>query len=86
MAAHQKYAKKQIKSLKDIAVKRNIPFHSKIKQGTSPVKEIINFTKTHRFDFIVMGSHGRNGFLKIVMGSVANRVLNQAPCPVLVVK
>jgi len=33
-----------------------------------------------------MGSHGRNGFLKIVMGSVANRVLNQAPCPVLVVK
>jgi len=33
-----------------------------------------------------MGSHGRTGFLKIVMGSVANRVLNQAPCPVLVVK
>jgi len=86
MAAHQKYAKKQIKSLKDIAVKRNIPFHSKIKQGTSPVKEIINFTKTHRFDLIVMGSHGRTGFKKLVLGSVANGIIQHARCPVMVTK
>jgi len=86
MAAHQKYAKKQIKHLKDIAVKRNISFHSKIKQGTSIVKEITNFTKTHKFDLIVMGSHGRTGFKKLVLGSVANGIIQHARCPVMVTK
>lgn len=33
-----------------------------------------------------MGSHGRTGFVKIVMGSIASHVLSEAPCPVLIVK
>ena len=37
-------------------------------------------------DLIIMGSHGRSPVAGLVMGSVATRVLHQAPCPVLLVK
>lgn len=37
-------------------------------------------------DLVVMGAHGRTGMAGLVMGSVANRVLHLAPCPVLLVK
>ena len=86
MAAHLKHAKKQIETLKEVAVKRNISFQSKIKQGTSVVKEILDFTKTHRFDLIVIGSHGRSGFKKLVLGSVTNGIIHHTKCPVLVTR
>jgi nucleotide-binding universal stress UspA family protein len=37
-------------------------------------------------DLIIMGSHGRTGLKRLFMGSVAERVIGQAACPVLVVK
>lgn len=37
-------------------------------------------------DLIVMGTHGRSGFAHFVLGSVAERVLRSAPCPVLTVR
>lgn len=86
MKAHEKYAKKQIINLKGMAEKRGVPFQSKIKQGTSVVKEIINFTKTKRFDLIVMGSHGRTGFKRLALGSVANGVIQHTKCPVMVIR
>ena len=86
MKAHQKYAKKQIENLKYVATKRGISFGSKIKQGTSVVKEITDFVKSHKFDLIVMGSHGRTGFKKLVLGSVTNGVIQHTKCPVLVTR
>lgn len=86
MKAHQKHAKKQIETLKDMATKRGISFGSKIKQGTSVVKEISNFVKSHKFDLVVMGSHGRTGFKKLVLGSVTNGVIQHTKCPVLVTR
>ena len=41
---------------------------------------------TRDFDLVVMGTHGRSGFSKLVMGSVAEKVIRLAECPVLVVK
>jgi nucleotide-binding universal stress UspA family protein len=38
-----------------------------------------------RFDFIVMGTHGRRGFDRAVLGSVAERVVRAAPCPVVTI-
>jgi nucleotide-binding universal stress UspA family protein len=45
--------------------------------------EIANFAKEKGYDLIVMGTHGRTGFGRLLMGSVAEKVVRTAPCPVL---
>ncbi len=51
-----------------------------------PVREIVAFAEREQIDLIVMGSHGRTGLSRIVMGSVAEGVARRASCPVLIVK
>lgn len=48
--------------------------------------EIARFAKENNADLIVMGTHGRTGLGRLLMGSVAELVLRQATCPVLTVK
>jgi len=48
--------------------------------------EINRFAEKVHADLIVMGTHGRTGFGRLLMGSVAEEVLRRAPCPVLTVK
>jgi nucleotide-binding universal stress UspA family protein len=50
-----------------------------------PAEEIIRYAASHPIDLIVMGTHGRTGFSRVLLGSVVERVLRGAPCPVLVV-
>jgi nucleotide-binding universal stress UspA family protein len=50
-----------------------------------PAEEIVRYARTRGIDLIVVGTHGRSGFTRLLMGSVAERVLRQAPCPVLTV-
>lgn len=47
--------------------------------------EILDLAKTLPADLVVMGTHGRGGFERLVLGSVAEKVLRKAPCPVLTV-
>ena len=47
---------------------------------------IAAMAEQHACDLIVMGTHGRSGVAHLVLGSVAERVLRTAPCPVLVVR
>lgn len=51
-----------------------------------PSAAIVQDAKTRQTDLIVMGTHGRGGFAHLVLGSVAERVLRTAPCPVLTVR
>ena len=51
-----------------------------------PFEQILEVAKGERVDMIVMGTHGRTGLAHIVLGSVAERVVRMAPCPVLTVK
>ena len=51
-----------------------------------PADRIVRLAKSHRADVIVMGTHGRTGFRRAFMGSVAARVIAFAPCPVLTVR
>ena len=82
----QRAAKKFIYNLESAAKSSNVPVSVKIKQGTTIVKEIINFAKSKKLDLIVIGSHGRTGLNKLILGSVANGVAQQAKCSVMVVK
>ncbi len=52
----------------------------------APFLEIINAAQTENVDLIVMGTHGRSGLAHVLMGSVAERVVNKAPCAVLTVR
>jgi universal stress protein A len=52
----------------------------------SPVEEILQFAQQEAIDLIVMGSHGRTGLSRLLMGSIAEGVMRKALCPVLVIK
>ena len=52
----------------------------------APFLEIIHAAQGEVADLIVMGTHGRTGLAHVLMGSVAERVVNKAPCPVLTVR
>lgn len=55
-----------------------------IREG-SPAKIILDVAKEENVDLIVMGSSGKSGFDRFIMGSVADKVVNSAKCAVLVV-
>lgn len=82
----QSAAKKFIYKLESTAKSSNVPISVKIKQGTKIVNEIINYAKSKKVDLIVIGSHGRTGLNKLILGSVANGVAQQAKCSVMAVK
>lgn len=48
--------------------------------------EIVRYAKDHDIDLIVMGTHGRGPIEHMLVGSVAEKVVRQAPCPVLTVR
>lgn len=50
------------------------------------VREIIRLADEEKADLIVMGTHGRGGVSRLLMGSVAEGVMRKAPCPVLTLK
>ena len=61
----------------------SLDFH--LRSGTAHA-EILRFAREQRTDLIVMGTHGRGGVAHAVMGSVAEKVVRTAPCPVLTVR
>lgn len=54
--------------------------------SASPAFAIIDYAGEHGIDLIVMGTHGRGALAHLLMGSVAERVVRLAPCPVLTVR
>jgi nucleotide-binding universal stress UspA family protein len=51
-----------------------------------PHERIAQAARSRKADMVVIGTHGRTGFAKLVLGSVASRVLAISPCPVLTVR
>lgn len=62
-----------------------VTYAHQLVQG-DPATEIVNLAKAEHADLIVLGTHGRTGVTRLLMGSVAEQVLRRAPCPVLAVK
>jgi len=62
-----------------------VTFEHRLVTG-QPAREIVELAKEDGVDLIVMGTHGRTGLGRILMGSVAEAVIRRAPCPVFTFK
>lgn len=65
---------------------RTLLVHALIKVSDDPADVIVEHARTAGIDLIVTGTHGRHGVPRLLMGSVAERIVRAAPCPVLSVR
>ena len=73
-----------LEGVKDRAAKENIPCETIVHIGAQPHEFIIQEAKEKNIDLIVMGTHGRTGLNKLLIGSVAERVVGHTPCAVMI--
>ena len=86
---------KIIKSIEDDALQSLEKAASKIKKDGIEIirilkkgldyQEIVNYSQNNKIDVIVIATHGRTGILHTLLGSVAEKVIRYAKCPVLVI-
>ncbi|MBL8320871.1 MAG: universal stress protein [Acinetobacter sp.] len=82
----EKNAKERLEDIKQSFIRDGIAVDVKLIHGVSPSEGIIQVADEVSADLIIMGSHGRTGLQKVMLGSVAQNVLTQSPIPVLIVK
>ncbi len=89
----KEYIKEAIKSAeealgkaKTLAEQNSVQIDTQVVRNTVSAETVINTADTLKADLIVMGSHGRKGFQKFLLGSFAQDVLGQTKLPVLIVK
>lgn len=79
---HNRILSEAVKKAKTTA---KIPVTKRLLNGR-PAEKIIEVAKEGSFDLIVMGSRGLGGIKEFFLGSVSDRVADEAPCPVLIMK
>ena len=79
-------ARKQLGQLVTEEDRRELRAEAIVRTAASPAMEIVSYAKDANVDLIVMGTHGRGAMAHLMMGSVAERVVRTAPCPVLTVR
>ncbi|HDQ05167.1 MAG TPA: universal stress protein [Candidatus Bathyarchaeota archaeon] len=82
-AAHKKMLSEALKKAKES--KPDIKISKKLVTGR-PADKIVEIADKGNFDLIVMGSRGTGGIKEFFLGSVSDRVADEAPCPVVIVK
>lgn len=87
---YEKKAQADIQQILDEAKQlfeaQGLEIDTKIIHGHSVHKELVHITEQLNGDLVVIGSHGRKGFKKMVLGSVAQSLLGEIHVPVLVVR
>ena len=76
-------AERRLKAIKPNT--KDVHFEHRLVRG-EPAKEILRLEKDEKVELIVMGTHGRTGLMRALMGSVAEQVVRDATCPVVTVK
>ena len=79
-------AEQAIQAAKQTLAQAGVVPQTRVVEGHAAWRGILEAAKTAGADLIVMGSHGRHGLEKIVLGSVAQRVLSHSHLPVFVVR
>ncbi|MCK9375337.1 MAG: universal stress protein [Syntrophobacterales bacterium] len=78
-AARKKMAAEAQEMFKGIA-----KLETRVELG-SPAEKILEVAKKEKIDLIIMGAHGRKGLERAIFGSVADKVVQSAPCPVMTI-
>jgi nucleotide-binding universal stress UspA family protein len=83
--AEEERAEERFEELSALAADRDITLDCETVLGR-PARAVIEYAEDHDIDQVVMGSHGRDGVSRILLGSVAETVVRRSPCPVTVVR
>jgi nucleotide-binding universal stress UspA family protein len=78
-------AQDRMKSVTDKLIRMNYTAEAKVGMG-DPAFAILEQAKASQVDLILMGTHGRGGLARFLMGSVSHSILHQADCPVIIVR
>ena len=78
-------AQKYLADAKQKVEQANIACETILRKGANPSEYILDEAEKKQIDLIVMGTHGRSGLEKLFLGSVAQKVVGHAPCPVMVI-
>lgn len=78
------HARETISGVVENEIEGGIPVSSSVGIG-SPAHEIAQYAREHEIDLIILSTNGETGLARLVMGSVAEKVVRLAPCPVLTV-
>ena len=86
-STEKKHAQREVEKVKKKAMEKDVTVKTDVLiKYTSVVKEILEYAESNKIDLIIMGSRGMTGIKKMLLGSVASRVVTYSQCPVLVVK
>ena len=86
MAAAREQGMAAVDRIRDAAAAEGVAIDTKVIENSQAAKGIVEAAQECGADLILMGSHGRSGLAKLMLGSVAAKVLALSPVPVLVVK
>src|SRR4051812_33859175 len=79
-------ARKQLDSLLSAEDRARYQAKLELVNGMSEFVEIVRYAREKKIDLLVLGTHGRGAIAHMLMGSVAEKVVRKAPCPVLTVR
>ncbi|WP_276257709.1 universal stress protein [Haloglomus litoreum] len=78
-------AEARLERAEALAADHGVAVTTAVEHG-KPASEILDYVGAHAVDHVVMGSHGRKGASRLLLGSVAERVMRGSPVPVTVVR
>ena len=81
----EKDMRKYLEGIRAKAAKQGVKAELIMHLGDEPYKLIVSDAKKYKVSTIILGSHGRTGLTRLMMGSTVARVIGHAPCRVLVV-
>lgn len=86
LADSQRHASEALARISELARLPGLKLSAETVEGSNPAEQIVETARRCGADVIVMGSHGRTGVARMVLGSVASKVLALSPVPVMVIK
>jgi universal stress protein A len=85
--AQPEYPNPEVRKMLETVVPpdKNVKYEHRLVMGTA-AEDVVRLADEEKVDLIVIGTHGRTGLMRVLMGSVAESIMRAAKCPVLTVK